>query len=60
MKRLTLITTIFMPATFLAGVGGMNFQQLPFDNPAVFAIMMGLIVVLPTCMLIWFRSKKWV
>ncbi len=60
MKRLTLITTVFMPVSFLVGFGGMNFQQLPFDNPTAFAIMMGLLVLMPTVMLIWFWRSKWV
>ncbi len=59
MKRLTLITTIFMPVSFLVGFGGMNFKQLPFDNPTAFAIMMGLIVLMPTVMLVWFWRSKW-
>ncbi len=60
MKRLTLVATIFMPVSFLVGFGGMNFKQLPFDNPAVFDMMMALIVLVPTAMLIWFWRSKWV
>ncbi len=60
MKRLTLIATIFMPISFLVGFGGMNFHQLPFDNPALFAMMMVLIIAVPTAMLMWFRRSRWV
>jgi magnesium transporter len=60
MKRLTLIATIFMPISFLAGLGGMNFQQLPFDNPAAFVIMLALLALVPTAMLVWFWRSKWV
>ncbi len=59
MKRLTLIATIFLPISFLVGFGGMNFTQLPFDNPVAFDMMMALIVLVPTVMLIWFRHSKW-
>jgi magnesium transporter len=60
MKRMTLIATIFMPISFLAGFGGMNFQQMPFDKPIAFAALLGLLVVVPTGMLIWFWRSKWV
>jgi magnesium transporter len=60
MKRLTLLTTIFMPISFLVGFGGMNFVQIPFDNPVAFGIMLALLIVVPTGMLIWFWRSKWV
>ncbi len=60
MKRLTLITTIFMPISFLVGFGGMNFQQLPFGDPTAFRIMLSLIALAPIAMLIWFQRSKWV
>ena len=61
MKRLTLLTTIFMPISFLVGFGGMNFTQwIPFDSQTAFAIMMALLVLVPIGMLIWFRRSKWV
>ena len=60
LKRLTLIATIFMPISFLVGFGGMNFQQLPFDKPIAFLIMLTLLVAVPLGMLIWFRKSKWV
>ena len=60
MKRLTLFTTVFMPISFLVGFGGMNFTQMPFNNPVVFAIIMALIICLPLTMVIWFRRSKWV
>lgn len=60
MKRLTLLTTIFMPISFLVGFGGMNFVQIPFDNPAAFGIMIALLIVVPAGMLMWFWRSKWV
>lgn len=59
MKRLTLIATIFMPISFLVGLGGMNFAQMPFDNPVAFAIMLVLLAFVPTTMLVWFWRSKW-
>ncbi len=60
MKVLTIIATIFMPLTFLAGVYGMNFKYMPelgwrWGYPFIWLIMVGIGV----CMLIFFRKKKW-
>jgi magnesium transporter len=60
MKVLTIIATIFMPLTFLAGVYGMNFKHMPelewrWGYPAAWLVMT-LIAVL---MLLIFRRKKW-
>ncbi len=60
MKRLTLFTTIFMPISFLVGLGGINFQQMPFDNPTAFTILLATLVIFPSAMLIWFVRSKWV
>ncbi len=60
MKRLTLFATIFMPLSFIVGLGGMNFAQLPFDNPTAFALLIAALVVVPLTMLIWFARSKWV
>jgi magnesium transporter len=60
MKRLTLLTTVFMPISFLVGFGGMNFQQLPFNSPIAFSILMALIVFVPMMMVIWFWRSRWV
>jgi len=59
MKRLTLITTIFMPISFLVGFGGMNFQQMPFDNPIAFGILITLLVIAPITMFVWFWRSRW-
>ena len=58
-KRLTLVTTIFMPISFLTGLGGMNFSQLPFHDDTAFVIIMVLIVVMPLLMVWYFVWKKW-
>ncbi|MBI5034703.1 MAG: magnesium/cobalt transporter CorA [Chloroflexi bacterium] len=61
MKRLTLLTTIFMPISFIVGFGGMNFTQwIPFDSQIAFAVLLALLIVVPTGMLMWFRRSKWV
>ncbi|MHC4654444.1 MAG: magnesium/cobalt transporter CorA [Planctomycetota bacterium] len=66
MKVLTIIATIFIPLTFIAGIYGMNFnpEKSPFNMPelnwywgypAVGLVMVAVVVI----MLIYFRRKKW-
>ena len=60
MKVLTIIATVFMPLTFLAGVYGMNFKHMPelewrWGYPVIWAIMIGIGVF----MLVYFKKKKW-
>lgn len=60
MKVLTIIATIFIPLTFIAGVYGMNFKHMPelewrWAYPFVWLVM----VVLGLLMLWQFKKKKW-
>jgi magnesium transporter len=60
MKVLTIIATIFMPLTFLAGIYGMNFKYMPelewrWGYPAIWFVMVGIGVF----MLVYFRKKRW-
>ena len=60
MKMLTIIATIFIPLTFIAGVYGMNFRYMPELNwhwgyPAAWLVM----IIVAVVMLIYFRKKKW-
>ncbi|MBK8703422.1 MAG: hypothetical protein IPN33_07215 [Saprospiraceae bacterium] len=60
MQVLTVITTIFIPLTFLVGVYGMNFDNMPelrwhYGYYMVWAIMLGITASL----LYVFRKKKW-
>jgi magnesium transporter len=60
MKLLTIIATIFIPLTFVAGVYGMNFDVMPelrwrWGYPAVMALM----AAIGLGMLAWFRRKSW-
>jgi magnesium transporter len=61
MKRLTLVTTIFMPISFVVGFGGMNFTRfVPFEETWAFGIIVTALLVMPTGMIIWFKRSKWV
>ncbi len=60
MKVLTVIATIFMPLTFIAGLYGMNFRNMPelewrWGYPAVLILM----VAITAGMLLFFRRKRW-
>jgi magnesium transporter len=60
MKVLTIIATIFIPLTFIAGVYGMNFKDMPelqwrWGYPAILLVM----VLVAGVMLVYFRKKKW-
>jgi magnesium transporter len=60
MKVLTIIATIFMPLTFLAGVYGMNFKYMPeLDWHWGYFALWTLMIAIGISMLIYFRRKKW-
>lgn len=61
MKILTIISTIFIPMTFIASIYGMNFQYMPelhwrFAYPAVLSVMLLISII----MLLFFRKKAWI
>lgn len=60
MKVLTVIASLFIPLTFLAGIYGMNFDNMPelhwkYSYYVVWALMVAIFIA----MLIYFRRKKW-
>lgn len=60
MKVLTIIATIFIPLTFIAGIYGMNFRYMPELNwrwgyPAVWFVMSTILIT----MLVYFKRKGW-
>ena len=60
MKVLTIIATIFMPLTFLAGVYGMNFKHMPeLEWPWGYPLILILMACVAILMLTLFRLKKW-
>jgi magnesium transporter len=60
MKVLTIIATVFMPLTFLAGVYGMNFKYMPeLDWRWGYMALWGVMIVIAIFMLIYFRRKRW-
>lgn len=60
MQRLTIITTIFMPLSFIAGVYGMNFKYMPeIQWPYGYAAVIALMTVIFGSMIVFFRRQKW-
>jgi magnesium transporter len=60
MTLLTVITSIFLPLTLIAGWYGMNFRYMPelnwkFGYPAVFLLS---VIIVIACIR-YFRKKKW-
>ncbi|RFC42930.1 MAG: magnesium transporter [Verrucomicrobia bacterium] len=71
MRVLTVISSIFIPLTFLAGVWGMNFQgekdgqTLPFNMPELhhplgYPLCLALMLAIAIVQVIYFRRKKWI
>lgn len=60
MKLLTIISTIFIPLTFIAGVYGMNFDNMPETKWQYgYFLIWGIMIVLVVGMLVYFRRKRW-
>lgn len=60
MKVLAIVTTIFTPMTFLAGVYGMNFEFLPeLHSPWAYPVFWIVCATMAVGMLVIFRRRKW-
>lgn len=60
MKVLTIISTIFIPLTFIVGVYGMNFKYMPeLSQPWGYPMVWGLMIGIVIGMLLFFKKKKW-
>ncbi len=60
MKILTIIATIFIPLTFLAGVYGMNFKYLPeLEWRHGYATFWGICFMVAGVMVYFFRKRRW-
>jgi magnesium transporter len=60
MKVLTVIATLFMPLSFIAGVYGMNFEYMPeLKWHGGYFGALGLMAGVAVTMLFYFHRKKW-
>nr|WP_276607314.1 CorA family divalent cation transporter [Thermococcus indicus] len=60
-RILTVVSTVFIPLTFITGLYGMNFRYMPelawrYSYPAVLTVMLGIALG----MLAYFRRKGWI
>jgi magnesium transporter len=60
MRVLTVITALFVPLTFLAGIYGMNFEYIPELKAANgYFILLGVMAVVSVVLLMIFKKKRW-
>ncbi len=61
MKVLTLMASIFIPLTFVAGIYGMNFENMPELNSRIgYFVVLGVMIILAVAMAIFFRRRGWI
>lgn len=61
MKLLTIITTIFVPLTFIAGIYGMNFKYMPeLELKHGYFYVLGLMALCVAGMFVYFKRQKWI
>ncbi len=61
MKVLTIIATLFIPLSFLAGIYGMNFKYMPeLEWKWAYPVLWGVMIVVVIMFLIYFKRKKWI
>jgi len=60
MKVLTIISTVFIPLSFIVGLYGMNLSNMPEYNwPWMYPVVWVIMISIATSMLIFFKKKKW-
>jgi len=60
-KILTIVTTIFVPLGFLAGIYGMNFENMPeLHSRSGYFILLGTMAGIATLLLVVFRRRRWI
>lgn len=61
MKTLTVIASIFIPITFIAGIYGTNFAYIPELNwEGSYFVMLAVMGVIAAVMISWLRKKQWI
>ena len=60
MKVLTIISTVFMPLSFIVGIYGMNIKNMPeLGWPYMYPVLWGIMIAIAASMLYYFKKKKW-
>ena len=59
-KKLTLVTVLFVPASLVAALYGMNFDYLPGQHhPWGFFLVVGVVIMMSLTLLAVFRQRRW-
>ena len=60
MQVLTIITTIFVPLSFLAGLYGMNFDNMPeLHFKHGYFVLLGVMALVAVGLVLWFKRQRW-
>ncbi len=60
MKTLTIVSAIFIPLTFIVGVYGMNFDNIPeLRHPNGYFIVLGVMFCIVLAMIYYFKKRRW-
>jgi magnesium transporter len=60
MKTLTIVSSIFIPLTFIVGVYGMNFKYMPeLEYVNGYYTVIGVMFLLVIAMIFYFRNRRW-
>jgi magnesium transporter len=60
MKVLTIMASIFIPLTFIAGVYGMNFDNMPeLHSKFGYPMVVGLMILVAISLIIFFKKRNW-
>jgi magnesium transporter len=61
MKALTMVSTVVLPMTLIAGIYGMNFKHMPeLDQPWGYPLAVGLMALTGLGALVYFKWKRWI
>lgn len=61
MKVLTIMASIFIPLTFLAGIYGMNFKYMPeLEWEYAYFVLLGIMLLVFITMIFYFKKKRWI
>jgi magnesium transporter len=61
MKVLTIVASIFIPLTFIAGIYGMNFENMPeLRRPNAYHLVIATMIGLAALMLAFFWYRGWI
>lgn len=60
MKALTIVSTIFLPLSFVTGIYGMNFEYMPeLRSPVAYPLIWGVFLLIVSSMLYLFKRRGW-